>query len=292
VIRCLGITKSPGDDVEITNWLKDKKDSNRPKPNSYMMVMVWANDGNLFDYIKNRVYDKKFSWYKRLEILEAISNALEIIHSKELVHQDLHCGNILMDDKDKFQFPVISDLGLCGNYNQTRVLIGVLSFIAPEHLRKDSGLFTTASDIYSFGIIMWIICCCKLPYEMNDKRLLQLRIIQGLRPKIQNDIPKIYADLMKRCWDDDPEKRPKAFELRNIFLKWKRQCHSNDNEFFIAETERLYKINNPDIVSEMENEFDSFDNVIEIQEMERSKLINRKSKTYLFYHCIKFLNYY
>jgi serine/threonine protein kinase len=166
---------------------------------------------------------------------------------------NLHYGNILMDDKDIFQFPAISGLALCGNYNQTEVPIGQIPFIAPEHLKENPVPFSTASDIYSFGIIMWIICCCKLPYKeyKHDPLVLILGIIDGCRPEISKDIPVIYLDLMKRCWDDDSKKRPKASELRNMFLKWKKQYHSNNNEFFIAEKERLNKIKNPDLFDDI-----------------------------------------
>ncbi|CAB4377352.1 unnamed protein product [Rhizophagus irregularis] len=92
VLRCFGITKSPGDDIEITKWLKDKDSRPRPNPNSYIMVMKWANDGNLLNYIENKARDEKFTWYRRLEILEELSSALCIIHDKKLIHKDLHCG--------------------------------------------------------------------------------------------------------------------------------------------------------------------------------------------------------
>ncbi|UZO26104.1 uncharacterized protein OCT59_018352 [Rhizophagus irregularis] len=137
VLRCFGITKSPGDDIEITKWLKDESSCSkkRPKSNSYIMVMKWANDRDILNYIENKVYDEKFTWYRRLEILEELSGALDIIHSKDMVHKDIHCGNILMDDEDKFQFPAISDLGLCGSSSKTsEIPKGVFSFIAPEHL--------------------------------------------------------------------------------------------------------------------------------------------------------------
>ncbi|CAB4475501.1 unnamed protein product [Rhizophagus irregularis] len=173
VLRCFGITKSPGDDIEITKWLKDESSCSkkRPKSNSYIMVMKWANDRDILNYIENKVYDEKFTWYRRLEILEELSGALDIIHSKDMVHKDIHCGNILMDDEDKFQFPAISDLGLCGSSN-----------------------------------------------------------------------------LMKRCWDDDSKKRPKASELRNLFLEWKKHYHSNNSEFLIAEKVR---IKNPDLFDDV-----------------------------------------
>ncbi|CAB5373978.1 unnamed protein product [Rhizophagus irregularis] len=91
VLRCFGITKSPGDDIEITKWLKDKDSRYKPNPNSYIMVMAWANDGNLLNYIENKAHDEKFTWYKRLEMLEVLSDALERIHSKNMVHKNLHC---------------------------------------------------------------------------------------------------------------------------------------------------------------------------------------------------------
>ncbi|CAB4485446.1 unnamed protein product [Rhizophagus irregularis] len=243
VLRCFGITRSPNDNTELAKWLKkDAKDAKeRPKLNSYMMVMMWANDGDLFNYIKKTSNDENFTWYKRLKILEELSGALK----------------------------TIGDLGLCGNYNKTGILIGVKSFIAPEHLKENPEKFTTASDIYSFGIIMWIIGCCKLPYEefKNDQFGLEYNItVGGLRPKIPKDIPTTYAELMKRCWDDNPEKRPKAFELRNIFSMWEKQYYSNHKEFFIAEKERLHKIKNSGL----------YCNFLENQEIERSKLIHKK----------------
>ena len=51
---------------------------------------------------------------------------------------------------------------------------------------------------------------------------------------------------MRRCWDEDSKKRPKALELRSAFLKQKKQYFISNNEFFIAEKERLNKIKNPD----------------------------------------------
>ncbi|RGB28463.1 kinase-like domain-containing protein [Rhizophagus diaphanus] len=213
------------DEKEFNQFLNEK----RQKSNSYIMVM------------------------KRLEILEELSGALDIIHSKDMVHKDLHCGNILMDEEDKFQFPAISDLGLCGVSSKTsEIPKGVFSFIAPEHL-NGSSKFTTASDIYSFGIIMWVICCCELPYKeyKHDPLALIMNVLEGYRPEISKDIPKSYADLMKRCWDDDSKKRPKASELRNLFLEWKKHYHSNNSEILIAENVRLNRIKNPDLFDDV-----------------------------------------
>ncbi|POG70220.1 hypothetical protein GLOIN_2v1619159 [Rhizophagus irregularis DAOM 181602=DAOM 197198] len=47
-----------------------------------------------------------------VKILEELSGALKSIHDKGVIHQDLRCDNILMNDEDIFHFPAISDLGL------------------------------------------------------------------------------------------------------------------------------------------------------------------------------------
>ncbi|UZO14523.1 uncharacterized protein OCT59_005979 [Rhizophagus irregularis] len=49
---------------------------------------------------------------------------------------------------------------------------------------------------------------------------LQERILDGERPKITEDTPECYANLMKSCWDPDPKKRPSVKKIRNSFGSW------------------------------------------------------------------------
>ncbi|CAG8553349.1 2484_t:CDS:2, partial [Cetraspora pellucida] len=45
-------------------------------------------------------------------------------------------------------------------------------------------------------------------------------IISGLRPSVDEEAPKCYIDLMKHCWNQDPNERPSAEELCEIFKNW------------------------------------------------------------------------
>jgi len=49
---------------------------------------------------------------------------------------------------------------------------------------------------------------------------LSISICKGERPKIIENIPQCYIDLMKRCWDEDPLKRPKSSEISKIINDW------------------------------------------------------------------------
>ena len=55
-----------------------------------------------------------------------------------------------------------------------------------------------------------------VPHDFN----LSLRICEGLRPEIIEGTEVEYAELMKRCWNSDPDERPTAGELYEYFNKW------------------------------------------------------------------------
>src|SRR5687767_1990921 len=98
-------------------------------------------------------------------------------------------------------------------------IYGVLPFVAPEVLRGKP--YTLASDIYSFSMIMWEFTSGIPPF--NDRAhdfQLGLSICKGKRPEIVKYTPQCYGDLMKKCWDKDPSKRPNASEIQNIIEDW------------------------------------------------------------------------
>jgi serine/threonine protein kinase len=131
----------------------------------------------------------------------------------------LHSGNILLDYTDS---KYISDFGLSRPVTKTinsNEIYGVIPYIAPEVLRGKP--YTKAADIYSFGIIMWEFTS-GIP-AFNDRSHdfdLSLDICIGLRPKIIEGTPPVYARLMKRCWNSDPNKRPTVDELVDIISYW------------------------------------------------------------------------
>src|SRR5439155_7556869 len=121
----------------------------------------------------------------KIKILYGIIFGLKIIHQEQLVHRDLHSGNILCFDELP-QKVMIADLGSSVPADQSSTsgknnIYGVLPYIAPEVLNDKP--YTIASDIYSFGILMSVISTGQQP--LNDKAHnhdLMLKIYEGLRP--------------------------------------------------------------------------------------------------------------
>ncbi|GET54225.1 kinase-like domain-containing protein [Rhizophagus irregularis DAOM 181602=DAOM 197198] len=188
--KCLGSDN-------IIDFYGFTKDLNTSK---YMVVMDYANKGNLRENLTGIVENH---WNQKLHMLYEIISGLSKIHGKSLIHCDFHDGNILNhNDEYGDNRSYISDLGLCQpvkSFLKKYDIYGVIPFMAPEVLRGKS--YTPASDIYSFSMIILSIC-------------------KGERPEIIENTPQCYVDLMKKCWNEDPLKRPSTSEVKGVIKNW------------------------------------------------------------------------
>src|SRR6185295_11541890 len=135
-----------------------------PETKEYMIVMQYANNGSLLSYLHQNI--NKLTWMDKLLHLKDIAAYLKNIHFAKLVHCDLHGGNIVLchNDDTRVIESFICDLGLSRSENSRESTVrGVLPFIAPEvfHTCK----FTQTSDVYSFGIIMYLMATGEHPYR-------------------------------------------------------------------------------------------------------------------------------
>src|SRR5437763_15744867 len=100
--------------------------SQDPNTKEYILVMRYANNGSLTDYITKNF--KNLKWKDKIKILYNIILGLNIIHQEKLVHHDLHSGNILYFDS-LHQKVMIADLGSSVPVDQEpSSIIGVLPY--------------------------------------------------------------------------------------------------------------------------------------------------------------------
>ncbi|GBB91098.1 hypothetical protein RclHR1_18210001 [Rhizophagus clarus] len=190
-----------------------------PETKDYMMVMEYAENGSLRNYL-DKNYDK-IDWKIKFYNLWWISAGLHSIHINELIHRDLHIGNILYFSNRAS----VTDMGLCkpANYNASEntktCMYGVLPYVAPEILRGQN--YTKAADIYSFGIIMYEVISGLRPYhDLSHNEYLAIKICQGLRPRFNVKVPQLIVHLIKGCLDTDPLNRPEIDEIYEILYEW------------------------------------------------------------------------
>jgi serine/threonine protein kinase len=202
--------------------------SQDPKTKDYIIVMDCIHGGSLGQYYND--HGLNYNLFQ----LHGITKGLEVIHQERLVHRDFHSGNILMEAN----FGYVTDLGLSKPANETdqKKVYGVLSYIAPEVLRNQP--YTQASDIYSWGMVAYELLSGLPPYYgLVHDEFLTLKICQGLRPDLNSiQIPQLLKDLIEKCWDADPSKRPKANALWKAIDGWIHENSKGD-----AENSRFYR---------------------------------------------------
>jgi serine/threonine protein kinase len=191
-----------------------------------MMVLEYCNNGNLRNYLNNSYY--YINYKSKIDTLHQIARGLLDIHNSGYIHKDFHSGNILYQ-YDSISY--ISDLGMCRPANKEQLVeeegvYGVLPYMAPEVLCGHQ--YTKAAEIYSFGIIMNEFLSEEIPFnDIPHDEYLAIKICKGFRPSISEDVPKLLADLIVKCWDAEKENRPTTKELYQILKKWNDEI---DNE--------------------------------------------------------------
>src|SRR6185312_5688291 len=193
--------------------------------------MQYANNGSLLSYLDQNI--NRLTWKDKSEHLLDIANYLEIIHQNGLVHSNLHGGNIVVHDDWRYNAitPLICDFGLSRSVNSRKSnanIQGDLSFIAPEVFSTRK--FTRESDIYSFGIIMYLMATGEPPFRDRqfDASLIR-EIIGGLRPSMPDSAPEEYKKLAEQCCDADPDKRQTAQILYEHIARLVRDVDKNNS---------------------------------------------------------------
>ncbi|CAG9809333.1 unnamed protein product [Chironomus riparius] len=179
-----------------------------------------------------------------------ISKALNYLHNEVLMmHGDMKSFNILI--KGNFGICKLCDFGVSLKVKKDGLLdfdkdpkahyVGTDLWSAPEIFEEDSTLISTKSEIFSFGLVFYECLTCVPPntLEMMDKKALDFDDvaceeieeiedeedegpIYGIRPPFPEDmkLSEDYNDILhifNICTDDDPEQRPDARKLENIF---------------------------------------------------------------------------
>ncbi|RDB21955.1 Protein kinase kin1 [Hypsizygus marmoreus] len=142
----------------------------------YYMVFEYVNGGQMLDYIisHGRLRERVARKFAR-----QIGSALSYCHMNNVVHRDLKIENILISQTGNIK---IIDFGLSNLFNpidHLSTFCGSLYFAAPELL--NAKVYTGPEvDVWSFGVVLYVLVCGKVPFDDQSMPALHAKIKRGL----------------------------------------------------------------------------------------------------------------
>ena len=187
------------------------------------LLMEYKENGSLKRFIElefKRAAPHEYDDTAKQIILCGIAHGMMTLHSRRVLHRDLKPDNVLLDSN---YHPCITDFGLSkfldpsNSGNQSMSECGTPAYTAPEIFKGNH--YGLKSDVYSFGILMYEVLVGEQAYreELNSKHYNQYqfrqKIIEGQRPKLNDQIKPSFQSLLVQCWSEDPKDRPSFQEL-------------------------------------------------------------------------------
>ncbi|CAA3025763.1 G-type lectin S-receptor-like serine threonine-kinase LECRK3 [Olea europaea subsp. europaea] len=187
-----------------------------------LLVYEFMSNGSLANFLFE---NSRPNWYKRLQIAFAIARGIRYLHEEcknQIIHCDIKPRNVLLDESLAAK---ISDFGLAKllKPDQSRTTTGIRGtkgYVAPEWFRNMP--ITVKVDVYSFGILLLELLCCRRNYE----------------PQVEAEREMILADFAYDCYkegtlhllvanDDEEALNDKLFDKFVMIAIW---CIQEDPE--------------------------------------------------------------
>lgn len=161
------------------------------------LVMDLVREGKgLVRYAEEKNLDRE----QRIDLFIRVCDAVHFLHQIGIVHRDLKPANILIgrsagESEDR---PHIIDFGIARQtgvaVDERRGVEGTLAYMSPEQTKANANL-TPASDVYSLGVILYLLLCGRLPYSV-DKLILDeaFRLIRTERPDLDSSPARHLPD--------------------------------------------------------------------------------------------------
>ncbi|KAL7616058.1 hypothetical protein Lser_V15G01727 [Lactuca serriola] len=227
------------------------------QPGEKIIVYEYASKGSLDWHLGN----KDLTWRKRLEICIDIACGLDFLHgggaTQEVVmHRDIKSPNILLGEDWKAK---ISDFGLSSITSVNEDVIdnacGTKGYCDPQYLAD--GVFKKASDIYSFGVLLFEILCGRLMFEDINGQIkilidtfkrhyrkgkLDDMVFKYIKEQIAPESLTAFQKLANECVDDLRQNRPttgdvllrleEALKLQDDYEIWSPKLPHDYEEIF------------------------------------------------------------
>ena len=182
------------------------------------LIMELCTGGELFDkIIENTEKGKQFTEKQAANIFKQMMSAVNYCHKNGIVHRDLKPENLLYFDKSENSPIKVIDFGMSKRFDHNKLLtekVGTAYYISPEVIK---GKYDEKCDIWSAGVILYILICGYPCFNGEDDREIMIAIQKGKirfpSPEWDDVSDDVKNLILRMCCP--PEKRLNAEEVLN-----------------------------------------------------------------------------
>lgn len=222
-IKCITKSKmSPEDTDALMDEVSILREMDHPniigvysffdEPKLYYLVMERVSGGELFDRIVSKAY---YNEREARDLCKILLEAIGYCHSKNVAHRDLKPENLLLlSDKDDASIK-LADFGFAKKCTEKKLKTqcGTPGYVAPEILHGTP--YDTKADMWSVGVILYILLGGYPPFIENNQRQLFAKIKAGdfeFHPEYWDNVSDEAKNLISSLLTVDPVKRLNATE--------------------------------------------------------------------------------
>jgi len=155
----------------------------------------------------------------RLELLAEVCDAVHHAHQKGVVHRDLKPANVLVDGRGQ---PKVLDFGVAKAidadvqattmHTAEGMLVGTLPYMSPEQVSGDLRSIDARSDIYSLGVLLFVLLTGELPHAIEGRTVAQaVRVLSEDEPTRLSTIDRVFRGdldtIAAKALEKDPGRR-------------------------------------------------------------------------------------
>lgn len=165
--------------------------TNKDESKLYIFLELVTKGSLASVYRKYRLRDSHVSDYTR-----QILSGLHYLHSREVMHRDIKCANILVDANGSVK---LADFGLAKatQMNNIKSCKGTAFWMAPEVVNRKSNGYGTPADIWSLGCTVLEMLTGQIPYSHLEGMQALFRIGRGEPPPIPDTLSTEAQDFIK-----------------------------------------------------------------------------------------------
>lgn len=188
------------------------------------LIIEYINGVNLYEYKK----EKKIDISTACRIVFDVASGIQAAHRKSIIHGDIKPQNILIDSEDELVLAKITDFGTAKTTLTEQIRGLTVPYSAPEQINDNYA--DEKTDSYQIGLLLYELLTGINPFNEGTRREIEekIRNLKPDKPSALNRKIKPLDDIITRCLEKNPDKRPDIREIRETLYEFHEKISSKN----------------------------------------------------------------